>query len=73
MTGLVTGHLMDGVVDGVQAVLLGAGGQVELALGGTELAVRESVRSGHFFTPNGNLSLFCAIGKNAPNDATLWR
>ena len=39
VTGLVTGHLMDGVVDGVQAVLLGAGGQVELALGGTELAV----------------------------------
>ena len=39
MTSLVPGHLVDGVVDGVQAVLLGAGGQVELALGGAELAV----------------------------------
>ena len=53
MTGLVTSHLVDGVVDGIQAVLLGALGQVELASGGAELAVRESVRSGHFFTPKG--------------------
>ena len=28
VAGLVAGHLMDGVVDGVQAVLLGADGQV---------------------------------------------
>ena len=39
VTGLVTGHFVDGVVDGVQAVLLGAGGQVELALGGAVLAL----------------------------------
>ena len=30
---------MDGVVDGIQTVLLGAGGQIELALGCAELAV----------------------------------
>ena len=53
MPGLVPGHFMHSVVDGVQAVLLGALGQVELAGGGAELAVRESVRSGHFFTPKG--------------------
>ena len=34
-----TGHLVDGVVDGVQAVLLGAQSQIHLALGGAELAV----------------------------------
>ena len=73
VTGLVTSHLVDGVVDGIQAVLLCAGGQVELALGCAELAVRESVRSGHFFTPKSAMPIFCAIGKNAPNDATLWR
>ena len=39
MAGLVTGHLMDGVVDCVQTVLLGAGSQIELALGCAELAV----------------------------------
>ena len=39
VSGLVAGHLMDGVVDGIQTVLLGADGQVGLALGGTELAV----------------------------------
>ena len=37
MAGLVTGHLVDGVVDGVQVVLLGAGGQVELAGGSAVL------------------------------------
>ena len=39
MAGFVLGHFMDGVMDGVQAVLLGTGGQVKLALGGAELAV----------------------------------
>ena len=39
VTGLVTSHLVDGVVDGIEAVLLGAGGKLELALGGTKLAV----------------------------------
>ena len=39
VTGLVTSHLVDGVVDSIQAVLLGALGQVELAGGGAELAV----------------------------------
>ena len=73
VTGLVAGHLMDGVVDGVQVVHLGNLGQIELAGGGAELAVRESVRSGHFFTPKSAVPIFCAIGKNAPNDATLWR
>ena len=52
VTGLVPGHLMDGVVDGVQAVLLGAGGQIELALGGAVLAVHSPLQivlggSGH--------------------------
>lgn len=37
MPGLIPGHLMHGVVDGVQAVLLGACGQVELALGSAVL------------------------------------
>ena len=39
VTGLVAGHFVDGVVDGIQAVLLGAGSQIELALGCAELAV----------------------------------
>ena len=39
VTGLVASHFMDGVVDGIQAVLLCADGQVGLALGCTELAV----------------------------------
>ena len=39
MAGLVTSHLVDGVVDGVQTVLLGAGCQIELTLGCAELAV----------------------------------
>ena len=39
MTGLVAGHLMDGVVNGVKAVLLRAGSQLELAVGRAELAV----------------------------------
>ena len=73
MSSLVASHLVDGVVDSVQAVLLSDGSQVNLALGCAELAVRESVRSGHFFTPKSAKPIFCAIGKNAPNDATLWR
>ena len=73
VAGLVASHLMDGVVDGIQAVLLGAGSQIELTLGCAVLAVRESVRSGHFITPKSAMPNFCAIGKNAPNDATLWR
>ena len=39
VAGFVACHFMDGVVDGVEAVLLGAGGQIELALGCAELAV----------------------------------
>ena len=39
VTGLVAGHLMDGVVNGVKAVLLRAGSQLELAVGRAELAV----------------------------------
>ena len=35
----VLGHFVDGVVDGVEVVLLGALGEVELALGGAEFAV----------------------------------
>ena len=73
VSSLVTSHLVNGVVDGIQAVLLGADGQIELALGCAVLAVRESVRSGHFFTPKSAVPIFCAIGKNAPNDATVWR
>ena len=72
VTGLVTSHLVDGVVDGIQAVGLGALSQIKLAGGSAELAVRESVRSGHFFTPKGCWSIICAIEKTTPNDATLW-
>jgi len=39
MSCLVAGHLMDSVVDGIQAVLLCAGSQVELALSCAVLAV----------------------------------
>ena len=39
MAGLVPGHLMDGVVDGVQVVLLGQLGQLELAHGGAVLSL----------------------------------
>ena len=59
VTGLVTGHLVDGVVDGIQAVLLGALSQVELAGGSAELAVRGSVLSGHKTTPKGAIHSFC--------------
>ena len=59
VAGLVTGHLVDGVVDGIQAVLLGALSQVELAGGGAELAVRGSVLSGHKTTPKGAIHSFC--------------
>jgi len=59
VTGLIAGHLVDGVVDGIQAVLLGAGGQIELALGCAVLAVRGSVLSGHKTTPKGAIHSFC--------------
>ena len=39
MAGFVTSHLMDGVVDGVQVVLLSQLGQLELAQGGAVLSV----------------------------------
>ena len=39
VTGLVPGHLMHGVVDGVQVQLLGLLGQLELAGGGAVLGV----------------------------------
>ena len=39
VASLVAGHLVDGVVDGVQAVLLGDDGQVELTLGSAARAV----------------------------------
>lgn len=39
VAGLVAGHLMDGVVDGVQVVLLGQLGQLELAQGGAVLGL----------------------------------
>ena len=39
MTGLVAGHLMDGVVDGVQVQLLGLLGQLELTQGSAVLGV----------------------------------
>ena len=35
----VPGHFVNGVVDGVEVVLLGALGEVKLALGGAEFAV----------------------------------
>ena len=58
VTGLVPGHLVDGVVDGIQAVALGAVSQIHLTCGGAELAVRKSVRSGHFLrqTPTSPIS-----------------
>ena len=39
VTGLVAGHFMDGVMDGIEAILLRAGGQLNLACGGAEFAV----------------------------------
>ena len=39
MAGLVPGHLVDGVMDGVQIVLLGQLGQLELAQGGAVLGL----------------------------------
>ena len=39
MAGLVPGHLVHGVMDGVQAQLLGLLGQLELAGGGAVLGV----------------------------------
>ena len=39
MSGLVLGHLMDGVVDGIQTQLLGALGQIHLAGAGAALGV----------------------------------
>jgi hypothetical protein len=39
VTGFVAGHLVHGVVDGVEAVLLRAQGEVKLAARGAELAV----------------------------------
>ena len=39
VAGLVAGHLMDGVVDGVQVQLLGLLGQLKLAHGGAVLSV----------------------------------
>ena len=39
VAGLVAGHLVDGVVDGVQVELLGLLGQLELAGGGAVLGV----------------------------------
>ena len=58
VASLVTSHLVDGVVDSIQAVLLGADSQIELALSCAELAVRKSVRSGHFLRQ----FLLCAFG-----------
>ncbi len=39
VTGLVAGHLMHGVVDGIEIVLLGELGQLELAGGSAVLSV----------------------------------
>ena len=54
VASLVAGHLVDGVVDGVQAVLLGADGQVGLALSGTVLAM--SRRRAYGIVPAGRCS-----------------
>ena len=58
VAGLVASHFVDGVVDSVQTVLLSADSQIELALSCAELAVRKSVRSGHFLRQ----FLLCAFG-----------
>ena len=60
MASFVTGHFVDGIVDGIQAVLLGADGQIGLALSGAELAVRKSVRSGHFLRKGETPPIVCA-------------
>ena len=41
VTGLVAGHLVDGIVDGVQVVLLGQLGQLELTGGSAVLGVHD--------------------------------
>ena len=45
VTGLVAGHFMDGVVDGIQVVLLGQLSQLELAGGRVSLRAGERTRS----------------------------
>ena len=45
VAGLVAGHFMDGVVDGVQIVLLGQLRQLELAGGRASLRAGERTRS----------------------------
>ena len=45
VAGLVAGHLVDGVVDGIQVVLLGQLSQLELAGGRASLRAGERTRS----------------------------
>jgi len=60
-------------VDGIQAVLLGAGGQIELALGCAVLAVRGSVLSGHKTTPKGAIHSFCTRRVAGVNNIHWWQ
>ena len=46
VTGLVAGHLMDSVMDGIQTVLLGADGQIGLTLSSAELTVNAPCQIG---------------------------
>ena len=45
VTGLIASHFMDGVVDGIQVVLLGQLSQLELAGGRASLRAGERTRS----------------------------
>ena len=53
VASLVAGHLMDGVVDGIQTVLLGADSQIELALSCAELAVNAPCQVSLGVSPTG--------------------
>ena len=70
VTGLVAGHLMHGVVDGVQVQLLGQLGQVELALG--RAVARHENRLFAALRAAKRLIFFASRGTNTPfPDSTL--
>ena len=72
VTGLVAGHLMHGVVDGVQVQLLGQLGQVELALG--RAVARHENRLFAALRAAKRLIFFASRGTNTPfPDSTLGK
>ena len=71
MARLVTGHLVHGVVDGVQVQGLGQLGQLELAGGGA--VTRHENRLFAALRAAKHLIFFASRGTNTPfPDSTLW-